>query len=361
MRWNNKGINARFMMGYYRRVDRFQQKGGFQMIKKRCEAWGTGMVSVVIFLMLTTASFAQQKVPLTVADQNTADSVIGIAFDRMAELANKSGVVEMKVFHGGVLGQEREMIEQTMGGVIAITIASPGNLGVFESSIGLLALPFLYRDVDHVRAVVDGPFFNQINDRLIKNINVRSLMTGFPGFRFTYTKSKPILSIEDFKGMKIRVPPSDVHVETFKALGANPTPIAFGEIYTSLQTGVIEGMENINEYIYSPKLHEQLKFCSKTGHMFEPWQIIISEKIWQKMSDPQRQAVKDAAVQAWKEQREKQAARNIEYENKLKEAGMKFNDINRDPLRQATEAVRQKLAAKVPGGPELVKEILAIK
>jgi tripartite ATP-independent transporter DctP family solute receptor len=331
------------------------------MRKTAYEVLAAGALLAAILLMPVSGAMAQQKISLRVADQNTADSVIGVAFDRMADLANKSGTVEMKVYHGGVLGQEREMIEQTMAGALDIIIASPGNLGVFESSIGLLALPFLYRDVDHVRGVVDGPFFDKINDRLIKNIGVRSLFTGFPGFRYTYTKNKAVLSIEDFKGMKIRVPPSEVHVETFKALGANPTPVAFGEIYTSLQTGVIEGMENINEYIYSPKLLEQLKFCSRTGHMFEPWQILISEKTWQKMSEAQRKAVKEAAAQAWKEQREKQAARNIEYENKLKEAGMKFNDINRDPLRQATDAVRQKLAVKVPGGPDLVQEILAAK
>lgn len=330
------------------------------MRKHLCRTWVPGAVALLLFL-LASPGFAQQKISLTVAHQNQASSVIGVAFDRMAELANKSGIVEMKVFAGGTLGQEREMIEQTMAGVLDICIASPGNLGTFEPSVGLLALPFIYRDVDHVRIVTDGPVFEKINERLIKNIGVRSLTSGFPGFRYTYTKSKPILSIEDFKGMKIRVPPSEVHVETFKAIGANPTPIAFGEIYTSLQTGVIEGMENINEYIYEPKLHEQLKFASRTGHMFEPWQILISEKSWQKMSDRQRQVVKDAAVQAWKEQREKQAARNLEFENILKNAGMKFNDINREPLRQATESVRQKLAAKVPGGQELVKEIMAAK
>ena len=330
------------------------------MRKHLCRTWVPGAVALLLFL-LASPGFAQQKISLTVAHQNQASSVIGVAFDRMAELANKSGIVEMKVFAGGTLGQEREMIEQTMAGVLDICIASPGNLGTFEPSVGLLALPFIYRDVDHVRIVTDGPVFEKINERLIKNIGVRSLTSGFPGFRYTYTKSKPILSIEDFKGMKIRVTPSEVHVETFKAIGANPTPIAFGEIYTSLQTGVIEGMENINEYIYEPKLHEQLKFASRTGHMFEPWQILISEKSWQKMSDRQRQVVKDAAVQAWKEQREKQAARNLEFENILKNAGMKFNDINREPLRQATESVRQKLAAKVPGGQELVKEIMAAK
>ena len=121
---------------------------------------------------------------------------------------------------------------------------------------------------------------------------------------------------------------------------------------------VVEGMENINEYVYEPKLHEQLKFASRTGHMFEPWQILISEITWKKMSEVQRKVVTESAVIAWKQQREAQAARNLEFENKLKEAGMKFNDINRDVLRTATDSVRQKLAAKVSGGQELVTSIL---
>jgi tripartite ATP-independent transporter DctP family solute receptor len=312
---------------------------------------------------MASGGSAQTKISLTAANQNTAASVIGVSFDRMAELVakNSAGTLEMKVFHGGVLGQEREMIEQLMAGVLDICIASPGNLGVFEPSIGLLSLPFIYRDTDHVKAVIDGPLFNKFNDRLIKNTGMRALTAGFPGFRYTYTRNKPIQSLADFKGMKIRVPPSDVHVETFKALGANPTPVPFGEIYTSLQTGVVEGMENINEYVYEPRLYEQLNYATRTGHMFEPWLILVSEKTWNKMSDAQRKALKDAAVQAWSEQREMQAARNLEFENKLKAEGMKFYEIDREALLKATESVRQKLAAKVPGGPDLVNEILNAK
>jgi tripartite ATP-independent transporter DctP family solute receptor len=312
--------------------------------------WKWGAAAFAITCMLVSVSAAQQKIALKASHLNKPDSVIGIAFERMADLINKDsgGGLEMKVFAGGVLGQEREMIEQLKGGALDVCIASPGT-------IGILSLPFIYRDVDHVRAVTDGPLFARFSERLLKSTNVRSLVSGFPGFRYTYTRNKALQSLEDFKGMKIRVPASEVHVETFKALGANPTPIAFGEIYTSLQTGVVEGMENINEYVYEPKLHEQLKFASRTGHMF------ISEITWQKMSEAQRKVVTEAAVIAWKQQREAQAARNLEFENKLKEAGMKFNDINRDALRAATDSVRQRLAAKVSGGQELVTSILSAK
>lgn len=322
-----------------------------------------GLAAMAISCMLASVSAAQQKLSLKAAHLNKPDSVIGVAFDRMGDLIGKNGggSLEMKVFAGGVLGQEREMIEQLKGGALDVCIASPGTIGIFEPSASLLSLPFIYRDEDHVRAVTDGPLFVRFSERLLKSTNIRSLVSGFPGFRYTYTRNKPLQSLGDFKGMKIRVPASEVHVETFKALGANPTPIAFGEIYTSLQTGVVEGMENINEYVYEPKLHEQLKFATRTGHMFEPWQILISEITWQKMSEAQRKVVTDAAVTAWKQQREAQAARNLEFENKLKEAGMKFNDINRDALRAATDSVRQRLAAKVSGGQELVTSILNAK
>ena len=325
--------------------------------------WKWATAAMAITCLLVSVSAAQQKISLKASHLNKPDSVIGIAFDRMADLVNKNGggSLEMKVFAGGVLGQEREMIEQLKGGSLDICIASPGTIGIFEPSASLLSLPFIYRDVEHVRAVTDGPVFTPFSERLLKSTSIRSLVSGFPGFRYTYTRNKALQTLEDFKGVKIRVPASEVHVETFKALGANPTPIAFGEIYTSLQTGVVEGMENINEYVYEPKLHEQLKFASRTGHMFEPWQILISEITWQKLSEAQRKVVSDAAVIAWKQQREAQAARNLEFENKLKEAGMKFNDINRDVLRAATDSVRQRLATKVPGGQELVTSLLNAK
>jgi tripartite ATP-independent transporter DctP family solute receptor len=303
-------------------------------------------------------AFAQTT--LMVAHQNEADSIIGIAFERMAELAEEhsEGDLELEIHHGGVLGQERELVEQAMGGVLDIVIASPGPLGVFEPSFSILALPFIYEDDDHVRAVVDGPIMDEINNRLIENAGVRILTTGFPGFRYTYTKGTAIRSLEDFQGLRIRVPPSDVHVATFRALGANPTPIAFGEIYTSLQTGVVDGMENINEYVYTPSLHEQLDYAARTRHMFEPWAILMNEARWNRLSADQQDALSRAATEAWEEQREAMDERNAMFEERLRETGMEFIEIERQPLLEATEGVRSSLVEEIEGGQELLKAIL---
>lgn len=298
---------------------------------------------------------------LIVAHQNTADSIIGIAFDRMAELTAEfsGGDLTLEVYHGGTLGQERELIEQTIGGIIDIVIASPGNFGVFEPAANILAFPFLYRDIDHVRRVVDGPVFDLFNQRFIDNLGVRALTTGFPGFRYTYTKDRPVRSIADFSGLRIRVPPSDIHTATFRALGANPTPMAFGEIYTGLQTGVVDGLENINEFIYTPSLHEQLDYATRTNHMFEPWTILMNERRYQSLSSTQRDAIDRAATQAWEEQRAAMAERTEMFHGLLVESGMEFFDIDLEPLMAATAPVRDEFAASIPGGQELLEAIIS--
>lgn len=250
------------------------------------------------------------------------------------------------------------MIEQMIAGTLDMALTSVGNLGVFEPRLNLLGLPFLYEDTDHVRSVVDTDFFEEnFNDPLSRDTGIRVLHTGFPGFRYVYTKDQPVRSMEDFEGLKIRIPPSDVHRAVFTALGANPTPMAFGEIYTGLQTGVIEGMENINEYVWEPGLHEQLDYATRTGHMFEPWLVAISEVSWQRLNEDQQELLKSAAVQAWNEQRAAQEERLANYEERLKSAGMEFIEIDRQPMIEATESVRQDLAAQIPNGPALVRQI----
>jgi TRAP-type transport system periplasmic protein len=321
----------------------------------------TKLIAVLLTIAVTLGSVALANTRLTAAHQNTPDSIIGIAFDRMAALASEysDGRITIEVFHGGTLGQERELIEQTMAGVVDLMIASPGNLGVFEPAASILALPFLYRDIDHVRAVVDGPLFDEFNARFIQNLGVRAIATGFPGFRFTYTKGKPITSLADFAGMRIRVPPSDIHRATFAALGANPTPMAFGEIYTGLQTGVVEGLENVNEFIYTPSLHEQLDYATRTNHMFEPWTILVNEQRLQSLTEADRSALLRAATQAWEEQRQSMAERTIMFQDLLIAAGIEFLDIERDPLVAATASVRRDFVTAIPGGQALVDAILA--
>jgi len=141
--------------------------------------------------------------------------------------------------------------------------------------------------------------------------------------------------------------------------GESMPAMAFGEIYTGLQTGVVDGLENINEFIYTPSLHEQLDYATRTNHMFEPWTILINERRYQSLSSTQRDAIDRAATQAWEEQRAAMAERTDMFHDQLVASGMEFFDIDLEPLMAATAPVRDEFAAAIPGGRELLDAIVA--
>lgn len=211
--------------------------------------------------------------------------------------AATKGRLGVKVFPAGALGSEKDTVEQLkIGGLDMMRInAAPLNNIVPETIV--VSLPFVFRSVDHMRKVVDGP----IGEEILAAMEAQG-MVGLAfydsGARSFYTAKKPVKTIADLKGMKIRVQQSDVFVAMVEALGANATPMPFGEVYTALKTGIVDGAENNWPSYESTRHFEAAKYYDMTEHSMVPEVLVFSKKIWDTLSKEDQAAIRKAAKES---------------------------------------------------------------
>ncbi|MHB8948194.1 MAG: TRAP transporter substrate-binding protein [Rhodoferax sp.] len=224
---------------------------------------------------------------------------------KFAELvdAKTKGEVQVKVFPNSTIGNDRDMAEGLQIGSVDFALIA-GVLGNFEPSIQIMELPYLFKDETHLRKVMYGPIGDQILNNLLKSSDIRGLTFWERGPR-QLTSNKPVNSLSDIKGLKIRVPEIPPIIAAWKAMGTNPTPMAWGEVYTGLQQNVIEAQENPIPFIHAGKIYEVQKYIAMTNHKYEYVLIAMSNKAWLKLNPQQQKAVKEAAVES------------TQYENKL--------------------------------------------
>lgn len=286
------------------------------------------------------ASAAPVKI-LKLGDVQPPDDPINACAYKFAELvaAKTKGEVKVEVFPGGQLGNDREMIEAMRQGVLDMSMEGSINYEAFVPETALFDLPFLFKDRQAVFKALDSPTSRQIWDTLRTQIGVRILSLPENGFRQITTAKTPIKSLADLKGLKMRVPQTKLYLDTFKALGTNPTPITFTELFTALQSGVVEGEENGMALIYSSKFYEVQKFLAVTNHIYDAAPIAISEKTWQTLTPDQQKAVQAAANEARDFQRQLVIEREDDLSKKLQAAGMTFTYPDRDGFVKAVQPV----------------------
>lgn len=256
---------------------------------------------------------------------------------RFTELAaqKSNGRLEIKVFPASQLGNERELEEGLQLGNLDFTFGGPGVLTNFDPKIGVFDLPFLFRNYAHANKVMDGPIGDEIWASMRTKAGIRVLASGAQGFRYVVTRDKPINKVEDLKGLKIRTPEAQTYLKTFQLLGANPVGVPWGETYTALQTGVVDGMEGVPEIILTAKMYEAGKNAARTNHILATLQIMVSEKTYQKLSPDLQKAVQDAAKEAWGAARAAAEKANADAEKELQAKGLKFTDPDLAALQKA--------------------------
>lgn len=217
------------------------------------------------------------------------------------QLSNGSMVVE--IYPNSVLGGDRDMVEGMQIGTVDFALVA-GVLGNFEPSIQLLELPYLFDNEEQYKKVIHGEIGQEIADRVLNASGVRILDWWDRGPRHV-TSNKPIHTLEDIKGLKIRLPEIKAMEVTWKAMGASPTTMAWSEVYTSLEQNVIEAQENPIPFIYGGRIHEVQKYLALTAHKYEYVTLSMSDLTWSKLNDEQRDIIMQAAKAA------------TEYENQL--------------------------------------------
>ncbi|WP_249187019.1 TRAP transporter substrate-binding protein [Pseudomonas sp. KB-10] len=238
-------------------------------------------------------------------------------------------------------------------GTLAFSTNSQGSTAGVVPEFNLVGLPFLFRDLEHAYKVVDGPVGAKLDEAANKKgLVVLALWDN--GIRHTSNNKRPIVKPEDLQGIKVRTPPDAMTLDIFKALGANPGPLAFSELYIALQQGVFDGQENPLMNVYSSKLYEVQKYISLTGHKYETTPLLASKMIWASLSKADQQAVKEAAVEAGKLNREMSLAADIELRTKLTEAGVDINEIDQAEFAAKTKPVYDKWSKQYPELVELI-------
>ncbi|SNR67999.1 TRAP transporter substrate-binding protein [Puniceibacterium sediminis] len=284
-------------------------------------------------------AFAQTDIKIGYA--LAPDSHYGVAASKFEEVLKAETGDQFNVVHfpSSGLGGEREVIEGLQIGTVEATIVSSGTLANFVSETGVFDIPFLFRDLDHARAVLDGPIGQDILAKF-DNVGLHGLAWGEQGFRHITNNRNAIHTPADVEGLKIRTMENPVHLAAFNAMGAAPTPMAWPEVISSLQQGVIDGQENPLSVIVSVKLNEVQKYLTLSGHVYSPAMLLVSKPFWEGLDDTQKAAFEKAAKEAVVAMRA--YVDNVEKTGveTLKERGMEVNALSADEKAEFQSSIQ---------------------
>ncbi len=264
-----------------------------------------------------------------------------------------NGRIQIQVYPGAVLGSEKETIEQTQMGIIDINRVSIAPLTSLYPKLSVFALPYIFKSREHMWKVLESDIGQSMLLGL-KKVGLIGLAYMDSGARSFYTVKKPILSPADLKGLKIRTQKSPVMMDMVKAMGGRPVPMAFEEVYSALQTGVIDGAENNPPSYYETRHYEVAKYYSLDEHAMVPEILVMSLRTWNALSPQDRQIIKMAAIAAQELQRKLWIRDEKAALEKVKEAGCKIYHPNKEPFIKAVQPVYKKYASKYM---DLVKKI----
>ncbi len=282
-----------------------------------------------------------------------------VAMDKFAELvAEKTGGnVTLKMFHSGVLGNQPDAIEQVRIGGLAVGNFNLGPIGPMVAEANVVSLPFVFKDMGHMHRALDGAAGDQISAGMAKK-GLIALAWYDSGARSFYNSKKPIMEPKDVEGMKIRVMNNDLYSGMISALGGNPSPMAFSEVYTSLKTGVVDGAENNWPSYESTGHFGQAGYYSLSQHLIIPECVCVNADAFNALSADDQAAVKAAARESAVLQRELWEKRAIASREKVMASGVKFNEIpNKQAFMDAMKPVHEKYLAENPEVKSLVELI----
>lgn len=312
-------------------------------------------ITAAAFATTLLAGQVSAETTLRLAHHLPATSEQHIAATRFADLVGErsGGEITVEVLPAGQMGGQREIIESVQLGTLDMGYGESGLYSNYVPAFGILALPYLYNDPEHWQRVVMGDIGTAMAQRLEDETGLVIMNWIQAGYRDTYTTDLVITGPEDFVGLKIRVPESPVFVETFRALGAQPTPIPSPEIYTAMQTGVVQAMEGTPEVGYIQRIYEVAGHVNKTRHIFFDGSFVISSRFLESLSDEQRSIVSDAALEVAQMQRDEWGGKQDAWFTALAAEGIEIHEIDQQPFRDALAGLQDQFAEQSDAMEEL--------
>ena len=314
--------------------------------------------ALLVGAMAAAASFfAQAQTVLKAADVHPPGYPNVVAIENLGKKleAATGGRYKLQMFPGGVLGSEKEIVEQTQVGAIQIARISLGVLGPVVPDVNVFNMPFVFRSEAHMRKVIDGAIGDELLER-ISNSPARLVALGWmdSGSRSLYTK-KAVRQMSDLKGQKIRMMGNPLFVDTMNAMGGNGVSMGHTEVYSALQTGVIDGAENNPPTLFTSNQYTAgIKYYTQTNHLIIPEIFVMSKLTWDKLTPADQALLKKFSREAQLEQRALWDQSVAEYSAKLKAAGIEWITIDNKPFYDATAPVRAKYGAPYT---DLIKRI----
>jgi tripartite ATP-independent transporter DctP family solute receptor len=296
-------------------------------------------------LAVTTAHAQIQDRSFKFATQNPKGHPIVMGMEKFAEIvsAKSGGKIKVQLFPGGVLGGDAPNVSALQGGTIDMVVLNSGILASQAKEFGVYDFPFMFADAKEADAVVDGPFGRSMHQKLEPK-GIVGLAYWELGFRNITNSRRPIKSVDDIAGLKLRVIPNAINVDWVKALGANPTPLAFPEVYAALEQKAIDGQENPVTVINANKFYEVQKNLVISNHQYNPQSLIFSKKVWDTLTADEKKLLGDAALEAAKFQRQaSREAAGTALDN-LKKNGVQVTELSPAELAKFREKMKPVLA-----------------
>jgi len=317
-------------------------------------------VTVVFAALVMSDAGAQAKKQVKISHATAADVANDnhmVAFIIASYINSNSDTLEARIYPANQLGEERAVVEaMQLGAGATMHIGGTAIHNNFNKRMGVLDLPFMWINYDHAHHVLDGKVGETLAAEHEKlGLKVLGWQDSW-GYRNVVTTKKEIKKPEDLKGLKIRTIQTPTYVAALNAMGASATPMAFGEVYTSLQTGVLDGFEHASAVIYTGKYYEVTKYITLTEHLFGPTVTVISKKEWDGYTDKEKEVVAAAAKLAQDVNRSLSVQRAAEAMDKLKAKGMIVNPIDKTGFVKAALPLQDQLA-KTLGADDLLKTI----
>jgi TRAP-type transport system periplasmic protein len=249
-----------------------------------------------------------------------------------------NGAIIVETYHSGQLGDDRTMTEALQLGSQEITIPSTAVIANFIPEFSVFDIPFLFPNEEVADAVLGGDVGEELLSRLADQ---RLVGLGYweNGFRDLTNSRHPVATVDDFKGLKIRTMENQLHLEAFRALGANPTPMAFTELFAAMQQGTVDGQENPYATIYLQKFYEVQQYVSDTHHIYSPWVFLVSKSFFDGLTPEQQEIVTNAAYEAGAFQRNMNRETAAEYLANLQAEGMTFTEVSPEARQEMVDTV----------------------
>ena len=313
------------------------------------------MLGVAASALAGTAAGAQPVLKL--GHVGDPGSLYELTTDNFAQCVNATGKAKVEVYGSSQLGNDEAMLQKLKLGQIAFSLPSTIMSSV-SPTFGVFEMPYLIKDRAHMRRVRD-----QMGEVFVKAADARGYhIAGFweNGFRNVTNNTRPVVKPEDLRGIKLRTPKGEWRVKMFQSYGANPTPMAFSEVFTALKTGVIDGQENPLTQIYAGKFQEVQKYLSMTGHVYSPVYLATSARTWKGWDAGLRSVIEDCAGKASDFAYDASAKMDKDLLAKFEQAGMTVNEADKDAFIAASKPIYEQFGSQVEGGQTLIEQIQAL-